>query len=61
EITAGHPLLGVSSKAGLFPPLRDMTVRMIQRGEHPILPPFEDVTLSAGDVVIVAATRQTLT
>ncbi|HAC56876.1 MAG TPA: SLC13 family permease, partial [Rhodobiaceae bacterium] len=32
-----------------------------QRGEHPILPPFEDVTLSAGDVVIVAATRQTLT
>lgn len=61
EITPGHPLLGVSSKAGLFPPLRDMTVRMIQRGEHPILPPFEDVTLSAGDVVIVAATRQTLT
>ncbi|MAM93802.1 SLC13 family permease [Parvibaculum sp.] len=61
EITPGHPLLGVSSTAGLFPPLRDMTVRMIQRGEHPILPPFEDVTLSAGDVVIVAATRQTLT
>jgi di/tricarboxylate transporter len=61
EITPGHPLLGVSSMAGLFPPLRDMTVRMIQRGEHPILPPFEDITLSAGDVVIVAATRQTLT
>jgi len=61
EITPGHPLLGVSSTAGLFPPLRDMTVRLIQRGEHPILPPFEDVTLSAGDVVIVAATRQTLT
>ncbi|MEP2829197.1 SLC13 family permease [Parvibaculum sp.] len=61
EITPGHPLLGVSSTAGLFPPLRDMTVRMIQRGEHPILPPFEDVTLSTGDVIIVAATRQTLT
>ena len=61
EITPGHPLRGVSSMAGLFPPLRDMTVRMIQRGEHPILSPFEDVTLSAGDVVIVAATRQTLT
>ncbi|MEQ8328701.1 MAG: SLC13 family permease [Parvibaculum sp.] len=60
EITADHPLVGVSSKAGLFPPLRDMTVRMIQRGEHPILPPFEDVTLIPGDVVIVAATRQTL-
>jgi di/tricarboxylate transporter len=61
EITAGHPLLGESSKAGLFPQLRDMTVRMIQRGEHPILPPFEDVTLMTGDVIIVAATRQTLT
>lgn len=60
EITASHPLVGVSSMAGLFPPLRDMTVRMIQRGEHPILPPFEDVTLIPGDVVIVAATRQTL-
>ena len=61
EITADHPLRGESSKAGLFPQLRDMTVRMIQRGEHPILPPFEDVTLMTGDVVIVAATRQTLT
>lgn len=61
EITSDHPLVGVSSKAGLFPPLRDMTVRMIQRGEHPILPPFEDVALVPGDVVIVAATRQTLT
>ncbi|MDP1628281.1 SLC13 family permease [Parvibaculum sp.] len=61
EVTSAHPLVGVSSIAGLFPPLRDMTVRMIQRGEHPILPPFEDVTLMPGDVVIVAATRQTLT
>ncbi|MDO9125279.1 MAG: SLC13 family permease, partial [Parvibaculum sp.] len=60
EVTSAHPLVGVSSIAGLFPPLRDMTVRMIQRGEHPILPPFEDVTLMPGDVVIVAATRQTL-
>ncbi|MDO8840161.1 MAG: SLC13 family permease [Parvibaculum sp.] len=61
EVTAGHPLVGVGAVAGLFPPLRDMTVRMIQRGEHPILPPFEDVSLEPGDVIIVAATRQTLT
>lgn len=61
EVTSGHPLVGVSSMAGLFPPLRDMTVRMIQRGEHPILPPFEDVTLMPGDVIVAAATRQTLT
>jgi di/tricarboxylate transporter len=61
EVTPGHPLVGTTSRAGLFPPLKDMTVRMIQRGEHPILPPFEDVTLRPGDVVIVAATRNTLT
>lgn len=61
EVTPGHPLVGTTSRAGLFPPLKDMTVRMIQRGEHPILPPFEDVKLRPGDVVIVAATRGTLT
>ncbi|MEQ8283212.1 MAG: SLC13 family permease [Parvibaculum sp.] len=61
EVNAGHPLVGIGAIAGLFPPLRDMTVRMIQRGEHPILPPFEDVTLVPGDVIIIAATRQTLT
>lgn len=61
EVTAGHPLVGIGAIAGLFPPLRDMTVRMIQRGEHPILPPFEDVALEPGDVIIIAATRQTLT
>ncbi len=61
SISAGHPLEGEASIAGMFPALKDMTVRLIQRGEHPILPPFEDVTLHSGDVVIVAATRKALT
>lgn len=61
QITHGHTLVGERSIAGLFPGLRDMTVRMIQRGEHPILPPFEDIVLQPGDAVIVAATRQSLT
>ena len=60
-VTPGHPLEGVASVAGLFPALKNMTVRLIQRGEHPILPPFEDVTLRDGDAVIVAATRKALT
>lgn len=60
-ITAGHPLEGVTSVAGLFPALKDMTVRLVQRGERPILPPFENVTLMPGDTVIVAATRNALT
>jgi len=61
QITQGHPLIGVESVAGLFPPLKDMTVRMIQRGERAILPPFEDIVLREGDDVIVATTRKTLT
>lgn len=61
QITYDHPLVGMESVAGLFPPLKDMTVRMIQRREHAFLPPFEDVRLQPGDTVIIAATRQALT
>lgn len=61
QIGFDHPLVGTQAVSGMFPPLKDMTVRLVQRGEHPILPPFEDVTLRPGDVVIVAATRQVLT
>ena len=38
-----------------------MTVRLIQRDQHMILPPFENVVLQPGDVLIVAATRKVLT
>ena len=44
----------------MFADLPGMTVRMIQRGERAILPPFEDISLAPGDLVIVAATRQVL-
>jgi di/tricarboxylate transporter len=61
HITNDHPLEGASAVAGLFPALKDMTVRLVQRGERPILPPFENVTLRPGDTLIVAATRSALT
>lgn len=61
QLTYDHPLVGTTSIAGLFPPLKDVTIRMIQRGETPILPPYEDVTLQPGDTLIMAATRQILT
>jgi di/tricarboxylate transporter len=61
QVGFDHPLVGTKSVSGMFPSLKDMTVRLVQRGERPILPPFEDVTLRPGDVVIVAATRQVLT
>ena len=61
DVLADSPLVGEPSAAGQFRALRDITVRLIQRGDQSILPPFEDVTLRSGDVLFVAATRQALT
>jgi di/tricarboxylate transporter len=61
EVNAGHPLAGQKPVAGLFPDLQDITVRMIQRGEQAYLPPFDEIELQPGDVIIVAATRKKLT
>ena len=61
DIGYGHALAGTKAVAGMFPALKDMTVRLIQRHEHPYLPPFEDITLRPGDTLVVAATRQALT
>ena len=61
EINRGHPLIGEGPVAGLFPQLPDITVRMVQRQELAILPPFDGFKFRSGDVVIIAATRQALT
>ena len=61
EVTPGHFLDGKEAIAGMFPDLKDMTVRMIQRGERALLPPYDEVRLLPGDLVIVAAPRQALT
>jgi di/tricarboxylate transporter len=57
----GHPLIGLGSVAGLFPDLPDVTVRMIQRREEAILPPFDDINFRLHDTIIIAATRKALT
>jgi di/tricarboxylate transporter len=54
-------LVGAEAKGGIFPALGQMTLRMVQRGEQAILPPFEDYTARAGDLLVVAATRKELT
>ncbi len=61
EITRGHPLVGKGPVSGLFVDLPDITVRMVQRREQAILPPFDDFKFKTGDVLIVAATRSALT
>jgi len=55
-------LVGASAVGGFFPSLPDITVRMVLRGEHAELPPFdEDQSIAPGDVLLVAATRKALT
>lgn len=56
-----HPLIGTRSVGGHFPKLDGMAVRVIEREERPLLPPFEDIELVAHDRIIVAATRAVIT
>ena len=53
-----HPFVGIKAKAGMFPGLGDLTLRLLQRRDVPVLPPFEDFTLSAGDTLVVSGTRR---
>ena len=56
----GHPWIGVQSKAGFFSEIKDMTVRMVHRKQETFMRPLEDITLEAGDIVSVAATKRSL-
>ncbi len=57
----GNPLIGQGSVAGLFPDLPNITVRMVQRRDEVLLPPFDDIKFRLHDKVIIAATRDALT
>ncbi len=59
-VTEQSRLDGLKSVGGFFRELSNMTVQMVQRREQAFLPPFDDLTLRAGDVLVVAATRQSL-
>ena len=61
DVTADSPLVGQSSVAGQFKSLPGVTVRLIQRRGQNILPPFDELSVQSGDMLIVAATRQALT
>lgn len=53
-------LVGQTAVAGHFRDLPDVTVRMIQRGDHAELPPFDEFRVRAGDILIIAAPRAAL-
>ena len=61
EITPDSPLLGERAVGGFFKSLSHMTVKMVQREEHAFLPPFDDIALLQGDILVVAATRKVIT
>jgi di/tricarboxylate transporter len=61
ELEHDHPLIGEETMTGLFPSLSGITVRSVQRGGETVLPPFEDIALQEGDILVVAATRAALT
>lgn len=59
-IKEGHPWVGISSQAGFFPELKNITIRLVRREGRELLPPFDDVTLRPGDTLVLAATRKVL-
>jgi di/tricarboxylate transporter len=60
-VPADSGLMGESAVAGAFKTLPNVTVRTIFRSGETVLPPFDDYTIHAGDMFVVAATRQALT
>ncbi len=60
DVTADSVLVGMEFSGGVFPALPDVDVRLIQRRGHLILPPFEGYQIEQGDIMIVAATRNSL-
>ena len=62
DVVTDRPLHGLKPRGGFFPDLGEVTVHAIRRGEASLLPPFEDdAALRNGDILIVSATRASLT
>ena len=53
-------LLNKEIQRSLLEDLRNVTILMIQRKEHAVIPPFADFKLIAGDVLVIACTREAL-
>lgn len=61
DVNEDSPLIGVKFEDGRIPSLPDLKVKLAQRSGRLSLPPFEDYEIEAGDILIVSATRSTLT
>jgi len=59
-VSENSELVGKDAPGGHFHSLPEKTLRLVQRGERAILPPFENYTVRPGDILVVAATRKAL-
>ena len=61
-VSEGSKFAGIRPRGGFFTALKELTVRVILRGEERFVPPFDDdFETHPGDTIIVAATRSALT
>lgn len=62
EVDRASDFIGKKIEDGTFPGNKEVTIRMVQRGEHAFLPPFdENMTIRSRDIIIIAATRKDIT
>ena len=59
-VEEGSPFDGMEPISGFFPALKDVTLLAIRRGSTVLLPPYDDLSLQAGDTLTIAATREVL-
>ena len=59
-VSEGSLLVNLKSETGIFGAYPDLILRVIERGDDVFLPPFEDIKLKVGDVLVVTATREAL-
>ena len=60
DVSEDSKLIGMECENGQFPELGNLNVKLIQRGGHLILPPFEGYSIETGDTLIVASSREAL-
>jgi len=60
SVREGSRLVGASIVGGVINKLPDVRVRMVVRGERVMTPPYDDLIIEAGDLIIVAASRKAL-
>jgi len=62
EVDATSDFVGRHIASAKLEGYDEITIRMVQRGEHAYLPPFDEhMTIRSGDIVVVATTRTGIT